>query len=189
MKTTYSCLSVLFVATTLLASAANAQFTLPPLFPPGTIFPPAPRPVSDAKLHAGSFCQALVGAQAGRINTVSFGIENVGPFDTTVTCPILRDNVFNTTGLGEVSDPQDGVRLRVFNPGNKTLPCTLFSFDPFRSAVATHSVSASGQGDQILALDVATSSAGGQYSIICTLPPKARIYNYWVKEFPDTNRS
>lgn len=127
----------------------------------------------DDKIHAGSFCQPLVGTQAGNLNTVSFGVENVGRFPTSVTCPIVRDNVLNRDGTWNSISPlslRDALLVRVFNPTGGTVPCSLFSFNPFRNAVATNSVTANIPGDQTLRLDVNNSVAGGQYSIICTLP-------------------
>ena len=181
MKQTF--LAVFYLLVLFTSNFAFAQFVLPPI---GIVPTPGSQPLfGDSKVHAGSFCQPLVGAQANRINTVSFGIENIGPFDTTVTCPILRDNTRNTTGTF-TDRGSKGVILRVFNPGGR-LPCTLFSINPFSNVVATNSASTNQVGARTFSLAVNTSSSGGQYSIICTLPPGGRVYSYLVKEFRPTD--
>ena len=178
-------LLVVFSVLILLASnLALAQFVLPPI---GIVPTPGSQPLfGDSKVHAGSFCQPLVGAQANRINTVSFGVENIGPFATTVTCPILRDNTRNSTGTF-TNGVSKGVVLRVSNPPGGQLPCTLFSVNPFSNVVATNSISTNQAGESTLLLAVSTSTLSGQYSIICTLPPRGRIYNYQVTEFRPTD--
>jgi len=181
MKNSPKFRSITFAVATMLigTSADSAELVFGPLVRP-----------HDDKVHAGSFCQPLVGTQAGNLNTVSFGIDNVGRFPTSVTCPIVRDNVLNTDGnwtSRAIFGGAPNLSVRVFNPTGGRLPCSLFSFNSFRNAVATNTVTATTPGDQTLRLNVNNSVAGGQYSIICTLPKGGRLYNYWVREYTPTD--
>lgn len=135
---------------------------------------------TDSKVHAGAFCQAIIGTQVGDITTFPAGIRNASQQARAVTCPILRDNVLNTDGTRNV-------RVRINNPPGQRFSCTLYSIDPLFNSTANNSASTTTPGKQELSLDVNTSQRTGYYVVDCSVPSGGFIYNYLVQEFRPTD--
>lgn len=133
----------------------------------------------DGKVHAGSFCQAALGHQAGDVNTWPGGSYNVSQDPRIVTCPILRDNTLNANGT-------ESVAVNVNNPGG-TIKCSLYHLDALANSILINQRSTTTTGAQTLDLDLDTSTAGGYYTLLCTLPRLGRVINYMVREFGPTD--
>ena len=140
-------------------------------------------PSVDGKIFPGNMCQPTNGNQAERFITHYWGIHNKN--DSTapmaVTCPIVRDNTLNDSGL-------EIVQVRVKNSAAGDLSCVLASFTKFSIQPSTYSAVTHQPGNQELSLKVDKSEpGGGAYALYCILPPGAKLWNYWVKEFAPTD--
>lgn len=129
----------------------------------------------DVKVYPGNACNAVFGSQADDIVQDPLGILNVGAVNRSVVCPIVRDRHANLDGVGSV-------RVRVRSPNAATLSCTLFSYSALGDLVESDSNSTTSTTPVPLLLDVDTSTKGGTYSILCSLPPEGEIHGYRVNE-------
>jgi hypothetical protein len=166
-----------------------------------------PNPVFDAKTYPGLGCQAHDGDQEVDLNhfatsswflqlpplpaVLKGGTWNESAAARRVTCPIVRDNISNANGtFGAAAGANLGVNVWVNNQGAaNALTCTLYSNNPWGTAVALNTASAAA-GQQQLNLDVNASTAGsGHYSLQCTLPPQSSVFSYRVFEYLPTDQN
>jgi hypothetical protein len=152
---------------------------------------PAAALAIDNKVFNGAACQPL--GSHGSTEEIFYGpdgtIRNTSDdFFVMVTCPIVRDNVMDTTGLLNVS-------VRVFVPlGTKLTPflgCSVSARDGFGGSVGDPAktdkfVAFPGVANQTLEFTgdnrVSLSFPFGQYILTCSLPPRGIIFSYLVIE-------
>ena len=144
---------------------------------------------ADAAVYGtmnGSACQSVYD------NTWPYGTNifyngNINSNDAVnakyVVCPLPRQNVTSTNGLS-------AAYVTLNDPTSGSMWCQLTSFDFFGNVVASSgAIMSGGNGKRLVPLTgIATSSAWGNYSLFCTMPPRgssggaATIYSYlWVE--------
>lgn len=143
---------------------------------------PIPVPASDSKIYHGSECRYV---DINNENSPEFynnpvkydthGVFNQDAAITHVVCPVVRDNVTNTTGILEA-------KVAINNVADKEMWCQFISRDFFGQLMDLDQATTSSGGNQLLSLNVTVSAAYGNYSIYCKFPQGARIYSYGVTE-------
>jgi len=138
----------------------------------------------DEKVMPGSAClPERSGLEEGEFGpTTGFvipedgrSILNLGGGEPRVHCPIVRDNVTNTTGIT--------VFVRVsYVQVDEPLTCTLFSFGRFGEKQDSDSASTRSNEPVTLRLKVKKSMSGGYYTLNCTLPHGSEVFSYRVAE-------
>ncbi len=161
----FASLAMLLLSTTLQAQVAD--WKLLPL-------------VYDAKTYPGIHCEAQSVAQINDFTNLGFDMFNATQGRKHVVCPIVRDNTSNTNGT-------HSVYVYVSNPANRTIECTLYSYDRYSGLIDSDTNSTSNPGDQTIFLDVDNSIERGYYGINCRLPQNGAIRSYEVREFHDTD--
>jgi len=171
-----------------LAAQDNRENTPPPdntiPSPAEEIVPPSPEPdpptSDDAKAYSGSNCQPRLAADSRVIQIDSIGLYNTSHWKTIkISCPVVRDSA----PIEEA--PIRAAEVRVSNPGDDTLQCTLISRGPF-GVIPMRSMWKSDwvdfPADTTLDVTIGATLPRAIFSLDCTLPPKARIYGYEITE-------
>lgn len=143
--------------------------------------PPIQNNGDDTKAYTGANCQPRYLADSRTIEVDSMGLYNASTWKTIkVNCPIVRDSM-PTTDESSVRSAE----VRVNNPGDGSLQCTLisrgqFGIIPLRSMWKTDYVDF--PADTVLDVTIGETLSNAVFSIDCTLPPRARIYGYQITE-------
>ena len=154
---------------------------------------PVPPPSArEGKIYPGNACQPILGSQNVHFMFHKWGIRTLekSPNPLWVTCPIVRDNTLNDNGLWTLNSTlTESVLVRVFNTSEgKKLECQLVSLSKFSIDKAWDTANTVQPGNQELGLSVRKSEpGGGAYALICSLPPGAKLFNYWVREYTPTD--
>lgn len=130
----------------------------------------------DGKTYGGNSCVPGNYSYAPDLIPGSPHIMNLGAYFVSVTCPIVRDNLNNTTGTSNA-------KIYVQSDGVSILSCTLYSHDKNGVEVANQAASTSSAVVTALNVSVGSSAVDGNYSIECNLPPGGSIYSYKIVEF------
>jgi hypothetical protein len=128
----------------------------------------------DAKVYPGNSCIAT-GAYAEEAEGFVNGLWNRGTHDLLVKCPVVRDNVTNTTGT-------DSAMISVESNGTDILECRLWVHDKDGNFVTSQADSTTNNAPTVLDIDVNLSEVNANYSISCNLPPTSWIYSYRIVE-------
>ena len=134
---------------------------------------------NDDKTITGSNCYPFIEGTSGVWVRVAPGAYNLSQTDSvTVTCPILRDNTTNTTGLADVE-----LQVAV---SSGSMTCTAGAYDASAfGTVKTVAKTTTGTGNSKLDWGTALnkSSSVGTFAIDCTVPPFGQIYSLRYSEF------
>lgn len=146
----------------------------------------APNALSiDRKIFPGAMCRPSHGAQPADFEITEQGIKNITSALRHVTCPIVRDNVLNNTGVSSVY--VRGRRNISFTNPVGPLSCSLFSHRVNAGAnggiLSRDIVATNSEGFSELELLVDQSEPYAHYAIRCALPRGAIVYSYRVDEF------
>ena len=133
---------------------------------------------SDAKVVGGDWCVPEDSSETGFVYGGSV-IHGQSGTDT-VSCPVLRDNADNTTGLQEVT-------VQYNAPSGTTVQCTIYSASASGSVLdsATASGSDVGETSMTFGSSVITSSGNpGYYYLRCNLTGNgALVRDYRIEEY------
>ena len=146
-------------------------------------------PPADGKIYSGNMCQPLYGNPPNVYSTHYWGIRNVDTVERAVSCPVVRDNTQNKDGTWNPSaSSRKGVVVRVEDLDGGKLTCHLYSLTKFSINKDSDAAVTQQAGRQELYLTVKTSDpGGGSYGLLCYLPPKGAVFNYWVREYSPTD--
>ena len=132
---------------------------------------------NDDKTITGSNCYPFF--EGSSWVRVPAGAYNLNQTDSvSVTCPILRDNTTNTTGLADVE-----LQVAV---SSGSMTCTAGAYDAsafgtIKTVVKTTTATGNSKLDWGAALN--KSSSVGTYAIDCDVPPFGQIYSLRYSEF------
>jgi len=134
---------------------------------------------NDDKTITGSNCYPYIEGTSGVWVRVAAGAYNLDQTDSvTVTCPILRDNTVNTTGLADVE-----LQVAV---SSGSMTCTAGAYDASGfGAIKTVAKTTTSTGNSKLdwGASVNKSVSIGTYAVDCTVPPFGQIYSLRYSEF------
>lgn len=149
------------------------------------VLPPEPVEIvsNDTKAYSGSTCQPRLASDSRVVQIDSVGLFNTSGWKTIkISCPVLRDSASSE------ELPIRAAQVRISNPGDGTLQCTLISRGPF-GVIPMRSMWKSDwvdfPADTVLDVTIGATLPHAIFSIDCTLPPKARIYGYEITEAPE----
>ncbi|MEM7250220.1 MAG: hypothetical protein AAF493_02280 [Pseudomonadota bacterium] len=149
-KLTLAIVSV-FIALTSMASAVQAE---------------------NGHAYNGNHCSAWLGSQSGDFSKGPNGLRNNTPGARYVSCPVVVDEIANTTGT---------TRQYVYYTGNGTIRCTLQSNNHNGTALQAQSASRVGTG-WIFIPQITADAYWGSYAMWCLLPGYGTINTIWVGE-------
>ena len=115
------------------------------------------------RVVGGEICSTFYASQAGSLNHNTYGSTNISGSAIWVTCPIVRDNVSNTTGTSGL-----WVYITASSSTDTTL-CWNYSKGPSGNLIQGKSAWLTGSG--WLSLDTSLGTSWGPYSVYCLLGP------------------
>ena len=146
----------------------------------GIVTPPAI--ADDGKVYPASMCE---GSLVGNPPIISYTGDSVRNNSTTnsavVVCPVVKDNVFGTTGANEAY-------VRYYKGTSTGFLCDLWSFNAHATANFVQFKSDfGGTGNKTFSFSPISSFSQGYYSFICTIPPgpagqKSELFSYRLDE-------
>jgi hypothetical protein len=122
--------------------------------------------------YNGSYCSSYFASDAGSFARNLYGIYNRTSKDLWVSCPVIVDEVVNTTGTSTTN---------VYYSGRGTIYCRLYSLNYNGRVRQSTSYTRSGTG--WLYIPGLTSDDGlGSYKILCRLPGYGMINTIRLNE-------
>lgn len=134
-------------------------------------------------IYPGNECRPVDGSRWSSVSSYYNRLKNNGGSGLNVVCPVVRHytqtregpNLFAVTVDKPTNDPW------------KRLNCTLYVMDGNGNIVDYVTVGTSSAGKQYLskAESLNADRFSGEYTVYCSLPAGASIYNYKVHEYSD----
>lgn len=121
--------------------------------------------------YNGSFCTASLGSQAANFDFL-FGIRNVSGSRRIVSCPVVVDEIANTSGTN---------RVWVYFSGGGTVRCSLYSMNGNGTIRQARSGSRTNSG-WLSIPNITTDDFWGSYAMYCDIPNNGSIETVWVGE-------
>lgn len=128
----------------------------------------------NAQGYNGSYCSNYYGSQATSVNHQYNGIYNLSAGGLYVSCPVIVDEVSNTTGTNWAW---------VHYTGANTVSCSLFSMNGNGSIRQSQSASRAGTG-WFQIPNLTTDDFWGSYSMYCYLPSGGTLNTVHISEKP-----
>ena len=140
---------------------------------------------TDIKTIPGNACHAYGNGSGTLLSWQSYALNNESTGESSVVCPIVRDNALNTNGTASVA-------VNIYNPAaGGVFECLLVSYSKYGDWLDSDTASTTKEGSQTLGLDVDVSESLGYYVLNCVMPPSgpyhSKIYSYTYREYPDTH--
>ena len=120
--------------------------------------------------YNGSYCDNYFGSQADDFNHQYNGIRNKTSTTRVVSCPVLVDEIANTTGT---------TKVWVHYTGTGAVSCYLFSMNPNGSASQTRSGNRTNTGWFSIA-NITSDNYWGSYSMYCFIPSGGVLNTIWL---------
>jgi hypothetical protein len=135
-----------------------------------------PASALDRKVNSGNVCQPNTGSQVSDFSYYSTGIRNNAAASRTVSCPVARDNTFNTDGLNYA---------HVYVVGTGTFSCYFDNVDNdgtlgswvYNSRVGTGAILYTGT------YKPSVTTSGTPYVFLCTLPTNGQLATIITDEY------
>lgn len=122
--------------------------------------------------YNGSYCNPYYGTQSDSFEHRQNGIKNTSSSTKYISCPVIVDEIANTTGTHQTT-------LHYTGPG--TVSCIMFNQHGIGSTRQTQSGTRAGTG--WFTIPGFTSDVwGGTYSMYCSLPSGGTLNTIWVNE-------
>lgn len=128
----------------------------------------------NAQTFNGSYCKHYFGSQATAFNHQFNGIYNTTAGPLFVQCPLVVDEVTNTTGTNWV---------RLHYTGNNTISCYLYSMNGNGTIRQTQVGSRVGTGWFSIP-NITTDDFWGTYSMRCYVPGGGTLNTVHISERP-----
>lgn len=125
----------------------------------------------DRKINSGTVCQPNSGSQVGDFNYYSTGITNSSTASRWVSCPVVRDNTFNTNGVNFAG---------VYVVGAGTHSCYLDNVNT--NGTLGKWIYGSRSGTGYIPLNLASSISQTPYVFLCGIPANGRLISTVVDE-------
>lgn len=137
----------------------------------------SPANAVDRKINSATVCQPNSGAQVSDFTYYSTGITNNATADRWVSCPVVRDNTFNTNGLNLAS---------VSVAGTGSFFCYLDNVNNNGSlGVWASTGTVTGPGTFPINLNSSTSQT--PYVFLCRIPTNGKLVTLMIDEYLSTN--
>lgn len=125
--------------------------------------------------YNGSYCKSYYGSQAANLYHQHNGTRNVSTAGTYISCPVLVDEIAQTTGTTQVWVYWTAAAA------TDTMSCSLFSMNG--SGTIRESKFASKTGTGWFAIpNLTTDDYWGSYSMYCYLPKSGNVNTVWLGE-------
>jgi hypothetical protein len=125
--------------------------------------------------YNGSYCNAYFGSQAANFYHQYNGTYNASTAGTYISCPVLVDEIANTTGTTQV-----WVHWTA-NAAADTISCYLFSMNGNGTIRQSQGAGKAGSGWFGIS-NLTTDDYWGSYSMYCYLPRYGNINTIWLGE-------
>lgn len=122
--------------------------------------------------YNGSYCKNYFGSQVGDFNYQTNGIRNLSSSTRYINCPVLVDEIANTSGT---------TRVWLHYTGNGTVRCTLQSKNGNGTTKQSRSGSRPGTG-WFQIPNITADDFWGSYVMYCSLPAAGILNTIWLGE-------
>lgn len=125
--------------------------------------------------YNGSYCKPYYGSQAANLYHQYNGTYNASAAGTYISCPVLVDEIVNTTGTTQVWV------YWTASAAADTISCSLYSMNGNGTARQGQFGSKAGSG-WLAMPNLTTDDYWGSYSMYCYLPRNGNINTIWLGE-------
>ena len=122
--------------------------------------------------YNGSYCNSYYGNQASYFNSQYNGIRNTTNVARYISCPVVVDEIANTSGT---------TRVYVHYTGSGTIKCGLYSMYGAGAVKQSKWASRSGTG-WVYMPNLTTDDYWGSYSMHCLVPANGTVNTIWLGE-------
>lgn len=133
---------------------------------------------NDTHGYNGSYCKAYYGSQAAKFDHLEEGIRNNADYYLMVSCPVLANSVYNTSGTAQVYVHWTGRSSGTVG----TVSCFLYSRNGNGTPRESKSASRSSTGWLYIA-NLTSDDVYGSYSMVCGLPARSTLNTIFLEEY------